>query len=250
MGFFDYMRTWFGKKTDEMKDPEIEIEQAIQEAQRRDQELRNQAAKVIAHRSRLVQEVEEAADEVGEAKDLAKQALVRADAALQAGNAAEADKWNRAAQQIALKMQAAQSNLEMLRKQLTTADEQAELAKQAVQNNATQVQELTAKRMQLLGQLQAAKMQESVNKAMTSLSASVGDGPSLEQVEDKIQARMAEAEAKAELASATDPDVAVAELKRSTLQLKAETALDDLRAELGLGPAPAAPEQLPPGEPG
>ena len=36
MGFFAYIKTWFTKKTDEMKDPAIEIEQAIQEAQKRD----------------------------------------------------------------------------------------------------------------------------------------------------------------------------------------------------------------------
>ena len=88
-----------------------------------------------------------------------------------------------------MKLQAAQSTEDMLRKQLTLADEQAEKAKQAVQANAASVQELAAKRMELLGQLQAAKMQEKVNDAMSSMNATVGqDAPSLEEVENKIQA--------------------------------------------------------------
>ena len=251
--FFGYIKTWFGQKTEEIKDPEIEIEQAIQEAMKRDQELRNQAAKVLAHRTQLVAEIEEAGAEVAEAKELAKQALIKSDAAIKSGNAADAEKWNQAASQIAMKMQAAQSTYEMLQKQLATAEAQAAAAKQAVQNNATAVQELSAKRVALLGQLQAAKMQESVNKAMDQLNSAVGDdAPSFEEVENKIQARMAEASAKAELASATDPNVAIAELKTSTMSLKAESALDSLRAELGLGAAPtpevaAAPAaELPP----
>jgi phage shock protein A len=237
--FTGYVKAWFGKKSEEIKDPEIEIEQAIQEAQQRDQELRNQAAKVLANRTQLVQEVEDAAGDIAESKELAKQALIKADAATKAGNAAEAEKWNRAAGQIAMKLTSAQTTYDMLRTQLVTAEQQAEAAKQAVQNNAMAVQELSAKRMELLGQLQAAKMQESVNNAMTQMHASVGaDAPSLEEVEDKIQARMAQASAQAELASATDPDVAIAELKQSTAALKAESALDSLRAELGLGAAP------------
>ena len=103
-----------------------------------------------------------------------------------------------------MKLQAAQSTEDMLRKQLTLADEQAQKAKQAVKANAASVQELAAKRMELLGQLQAAKMQEKVNDAMASMTATVGQGsPSLEEVENKIQARMAKASAKAELDAAT-----------------------------------------------
>jgi phage shock protein A len=236
---WNYIKAWFAKKSEEIKDPEIEIEQAIQEARRRDQQLRNQAAQVIAHRMNVAAELEEASTEMAEARELAKQALLRADAAAKAGNAAEAEKWNTTASQIAMKMQASQNTVNMLTEQLKTADVQAQKAKEAVKQNANAVQELAARRMQLLGQLEAAKMQESVNKAMESLTATVGtDAPSLEEVEDKIQARMAQATAKAELTEATSPEAAIAELKAATTDLKAAAALDDLRAELGLSPAP------------
>lgn len=258
--FWGYIKAWFGKKSEQIKDPEIEIEQAIQEAQKRDQQLRNQAAMVIAHRTRVTQELEESAGDLAEAKELARQALLKADAAAKAGNVEEANKWNTAASQIALKMQAAQNTVDMLQKQLTMAEQQATAAKQAVVQNASSLQSLAAKRMELLGKLEAAKMQESVNKAMDAMTAQIGTGaPSLEEVENKIQQRMAEASGRAELAAAT-PEGAIAELQRSTQQLKADQALDALRTELGLGPAatapieatmkPAEPSELPSGQEG
>ena len=134
---WNYIKTWFGKKTEEIKDPEIEIEQAIQEAQKRDQQLRNQAAQVIAHRTNVAAELEESSGDMAEARELAKQALLRADAATKAGNAADADKWNATAQQVAMKMQASQNTVNMLQEQLKTADVQAQKAKDAVKTNAT-----------------------------------------------------------------------------------------------------------------
>lgn len=244
--FWNYIKTWFGVKSEQIKDPEIEIEQAIGEARERDRELRNQAAKVIAHRTKLADDLEDASAESAEAKALAKQALVKADEATKAGNAAEAARWNQAAQAIAMKLQAANSTTEMLTQQLTVAEDQAVKAQKAVNQNAMSLQEMSAKRMEMLGKLQAAKMQESVNSAMDQLNATVGDdAPSLKEIEDKIERRSAEASAKAELSAGT-PEGAMAELKESVNLAEADATLDSLRSELGLGPAPALPASTPP----
>ncbi|MGH9227399.1 MAG: PspA/IM30 family protein [Acidimicrobiales bacterium] len=237
--WWNYIKTWFGVKSKEAMDPQIEIEAAINEARKNDQSLRNEAAKVIAHRTRVADEVEEMAKEVGEAKELARQALLKSDAAMKAGNAADGEKWNAAAQSIAMRLQASQKNLDSMQQQLTIADQQAEHAKSAVHDNAMRLEEIAAKRMEMLGQLEQAKMQESVNKAMASIDASVGgEAPSLTEIEDKIQDRMAEAMAKTELTAET-PEGAMAELEREVDLASANSALDDLRSELGLGPAPA-----------
>ena len=62
MGFFKrlwgYIKTLFRMKTEAAMDPEVEIEQAIREAKKRDQDLRNQAAKVVAHRTQLESKIE------------------------------------------------------------------------------------------------------------------------------------------------------------------------------------------------
>lgn len=238
MGFlkrlWGYIKALFRRKAEDMMDPEIEIEQAIQEARKRDQELRNQAAKVVAHRTQLESKIDRAADDAGEARELAKQALLKAQEATGGGDSAGADKWTRTAQSVAMKLQAAENNLTSLKGQYETAVEQAEEAKKAVQQNAMRLQELAAKRMELVGSLQQAKMQESVNKAMESLSATFDDeAVSLENVEDKIEKRKAEAMAKAELREAT-PEGAEMELREAVSLAQADAKLEELKAELGI----------------
>ncbi len=249
MGFFKrlwgYITQLFKSTAESAMNPEIEIEQAISEAQKRDQALRNQAAKVVAHRTQLESRMGKAADDVGEAREMAKQSLLKADAATQAGDMEGTEKWNRTAQAMAMKLQAAENNLNTLKVQYETARTQADKAKEAVQQNATRVAELAARRMELLGSLEAAKMQESVNSAVDALSNTMDyDAPSLEKVEQKIEARKAEAMAKAEIHEAT-PAGAEVELREAINTVQADAKLQELRTELGLGAAPSAPAVQP-----
>ena len=229
-----YVTTLFRTTAEKAMNPEIEIEQAINEARKRDQALRNQAAKVVAHRTQLESKLENAADDVGEAREMAKQALLKAEEAKSAGDVAAVTKWTQTALALAMKLQASENNMSTLKLQYESAAGQAESAKKAVQQNAMRVQELAAKRMELLGSLEAAKMQESVNKAVDALSNTMDyDMPSLEKVEEKIEARKAQAMAKAELREAT-PQGAEAELKEAISMVQADAKLEELRAELGL----------------
>lgn len=234
-----YLKALFTTTAEKAMDPKIEIEAAINEAKERDQDLRNQAAKVVAHRTQLESQLERAADDAGEAREMAKQALLKADAASTSGDAAGVEKWTQAAQSIAMKLQAAENNLSSLKEQYTVAQGQAEKAKDAVQQNAMKLQELSAKRMELLGQLEQAKMQEAVNSAVQSMTSSMSDdGPSLDQVEEKIERRKAEAMARAELHEAT-PEGAEAELRASINVAAADAKLEELKAELGLTSSPS-----------
>lgn len=238
MGFFKrlwgYISQLFRSTAESAMNPEIEIEQAITAARKRDQELRNQAAKVVAHRTQLESKMEKAADDVGESREMAKQALLRAEQAKISGDEAGVTKWTATAQSMAMKLQAAENNLNSLKSQYETASTQAEQAKSAVTQNAVRVQELAAKRMELLGSLEAAKMQESVNKAVDAMSSTMDyDAPSLEKVEEKIEKRKAEAMANAELHEVT-PQGAEAELKEAINQVQADVKLEELKAELGL----------------
>ncbi len=229
-----YITTLFKGSAERMMKPEVEIEQAINEAKKRDQELRNQAAKVVAHRTQLESKMEKAADDVGEAREMAKQAILKAEEAKASGDAASQEKWTKAAQSIAMKLQASENNLSTLKSQYENASSQADKAKQAVQQNAMRVSELAAKRLELLGSLEAAKMQESVNQAVDAMSnMSDYEAPSLEKVEEKIEARKAEAMAKAELREAT-PEGSEMELKEAINMAQADAKLEELKAELGL----------------
>jgi len=243
-----YLKALFSTTAEKAMDPKIEIEAAINEAKKKDQDLRNQAAKVIAHRTQLESQIEKAAASSGEAREMAKQAILKAEAAKNAGDDAGVEKWTQAAQSIAMKLQASENNLASLKEQYEVAETQADQAKSAVQRNSMSLQELSAKRMELLGQLEQAKMQEAVNKAVQSMSASISDdGPSLDQVEAKIERRKAEAMANAELHEAT-PEGAESELKAAINIAQADAKLEELKAELGLSTPTAAPETAPEAE--
>jgi phage shock protein A len=231
---WNYLKTLFGMAAESAMDPAVEIQQAINEAERRNQELRTQAAKVIAHRTQIEVKIEDAAKDVGEAREVAKQALLKAEAAKNAGDTATQTKWTNAAQSVALKLQAAESNLGSLKEQYEIAIKQADDAKSAVTQNAMRLQELAAKRMQLVGQLEQARMQEKVNSAVESISATMDvNAPSLDRVEEKIQQRLAEAQARAELREAT-PEGAESELREAVSMAQADAKLEELKKELGL----------------
>ncbi len=229
-----YIKALFRRTAERAMNPEVEIEQAIQEARKQDQQLRNQAAKVIAHRAQLERKIEKAADSVGEAREMAKKALLRAEDAKTAADADGVDKWTRAAQSLALKLQAAENNLNGLKDQYEIAVDQSDDAKSAVEQNAMRLQELAAKRMELLGRLEQAKMQEAVNSAVESMGSALDiEAPSLDRVEEKIEERVASAQAKAELREAT-PEGAEAELREAISLASADSKLEELKAELGL----------------
>src|SRR5204862_1140635 len=85
----------------------------------------------------------------------------------------------------------------------------ADQAKAAVAQNSSALQKKLSERQRLLSQLDQAKMQEQMNKAMETLSLTVGqDVPTLNEVRDKIEAGYATALGAAELQSPTrEPSV-------------------------------------------
>ena len=73
---------------------------------------------------------------------------------------------------------------------LLDATQNADAAKSAVQKNSSALQKKLSERQRLLSQLDQAKMQEQMNKAMTQLTATVGeDVPTFEEIREKIEAR-------------------------------------------------------------
>ena len=173
----------------------------------------------------------------------AQQALLRAEKAQAEGDVDGVTKWTNIAQAQATKLQAAENNLTSLTGQYEMAISQAEEAKAAVVANAARLQELSAKQMELLGALEQAKMQESVNAAVQSMSATMDDSmPSLEDVADKIEKRKAQAMGQAEVFDVT-PEGGEIELRQALNEAQADAKLEELKAELGLTdvaePAPA-----------
>jgi phage shock protein A len=88
-------------------------------------------------------------------------------------------------------------------------------------------------------------MQEEMNSAMSQLTETVGDDvPTLNEVQEKIEARYAKAKASSELQE-VNVESRVLEIEQATANVEAQTRLSELRAELGIeaGPAPEAVEE-------
>jgi phage shock protein A len=102
-----------------------------------------------------------------------------------------------------------------------------------------------AKKQSLLGKLASAKVKESMNDAMAQLQESVGkDGPSLTEVEEKIQARYAKATAIQHL-DGTSVQASMLEIEQATSNVAAQDRLSQMRQTLGLSSGAPAPMALP-----
>ncbi len=242
-----YLMAAFGAKIDEKADPKIQIQQAIEEAQRQHQALTQQAAAVIGNQRQLEMKLARQMGDVEKLQGSARQALVLADQARAAGDAAKAAEYEQTALQFSNQLVSSEKSMEDLKTLHDQALQAAGQAKKAVETNASLVQKKLAERTQLLSQLEQAKMQEQVTKSLQSMSelSAPGTVPSLEEVRDKIEARYAKALGGAELASSS-VEGRMLEVEKSSMDLAGQTRLDQIRASLtgqlpAAAPAPAVP---------
>src|SRR5215216_1171937 len=104
------------------------------------------------------------------------------------------------------------------------------------------MQQKLAERQKLMGQLDQAKMQEQMNRAMASLSETVGqDVPTFDEIRDKIETRYARALGTSEIAGES-VEVRMLEVEQAAMNTEATARLDAIRAQLGISPAAAASE--------
>jgi phage shock protein A len=123
-----------------------------------------------------------------------------------------------------------------------SATQASDQAKAAVATNGQVLQKKLSEKQKLLGQLEQAKMQEQMNKAMASLSETVGqDVPTLDEVRNKIEERYARAKGMSELQE-TSVESRMIEIEQAAQNWEAQSRLDQIRSELGIAPeaAPAA----------
>ncbi len=242
-----YFMALLSGKLDEHSDPKIQIQQAIEEAQRSHQMLTQQAAAVIGNQRQLEMKLARQMSEVEKLQGSARQALVLADQARAAGDEAKAQQYEQTANTFATQLVAAEQSMEDLKSLHDQALQAAQQAKKAVEQNAQTVQAKLAERSQLLTQLEQAKMQEQVSASLSSMSelSAPGTTPNLNEVRDKIEARYAKALGTAELAQ-NSVEGRMREVQQSSLEMAGASRLDQIRAsmsgsQLAAPPAAAAP---------
>src|SRR4029078_672148 len=228
-----YLMALFSSKVDEYADPKVQIQQAIEEAQRQHDALSQQAAAVIGNQRQLEMKLTRQMGDVERLSSSARQALVLADEQRAKGHAGEADKYEQTAQAFATQLVAAEQQMEDLKVMHDQALQAAQQAKKAVENNAMQLQTKLAERTKLLSQLEQAKMQEQVSASLQSMSqlSAPGNTPSWDEVRDKIERRYANALGAAELHSSS-VEGRMLEVQKSTLDMAGASRLDHLRAQL------------------
>ncbi len=106
-----------------------------------------------------------------------------------------------------------------------------------MQQNSSALQKKLAERQKLLSQLDQAKMQEQMNKAMAQLSETVGeDVPTFEEIREKIEGRYAKAKGMSELTE-TSVESRMLEIEQASMNSEAQARLAQIRSQLGLAPA-------------
>lgn len=228
-----YLMALFDSKIEENADPKVQIEQAIEEAQRQHQELSQQAAAVIGNQRQLEMQLNRRLTEIEKLQQNTRNALNLADKARAEGDAQKATEYENAAEAFAAQLVTAEQSVEDTKKLHDQALQQAEQAKKAVERNGMALREKVNERSKLLSQLEQAKMQEKVSESLSSMNELTANGntPSLDAVRDKIERRYSKALGQAELAENSVSN-RMQEIEQAGVQLAGHSRLEQIRAEM------------------
>jgi len=248
--WWKYIGAKLNMSFDEKADPKVQLEQAISEAQEQHRRLKEQAASVIANQKTTEMQLNRKLEELEKVGANARQAVLMVDEATKAGNAAKAAEYTSAAEAFANRLIALEREVEGLKTLALQGAQASDQAKAAVQQNSAALQKKLAEKQKLLSQLDQAKMQEQLNKALGSLSEVVGqDVPTFDEISRKIESRQAKAMAGAEL-EGSSVEAKMLEVEQASINVEAQARLEEIRSQMGLSTAPAdAPEAAPATEP-
>ena len=205
-----------------------QIAEAIEAAQARDRELREEISVLTTRRVELTVELAAAADDEAKARGLAKRALVQSGESARAGHRAEATRWDGAARVFALRMRDARARIEALEAQLPEAAAAIARVRSAMVANAAHLNQVAVARLATLNARKAARLQEAVEDAKAEVSAPVDFLVAASEREARAALEAAGALAAAAPPVPVDDDDLEGEVDLSA----ADALLDELRAEL------------------
>ena len=243
--WWKYMTAKLSSSFSERADPKVQLEQALAEAQDQQRRLKEQAANVIAHQKQTEIRLNRTMGELEKVNANARQAVIMADDATKSGDEKKAVQYTATAESFANRLIQLEKEVEDLKAMHLQSTDAANQAKNAVQQNSMVLQQKLAERQKLLSQLDQAKMQETMNKAMSSLSETVGeDVPTLNEVRDKIEARYAKAKGMAEL-NENSVESRMLEVEQASMNAEAQARLSQIKDQLGLGTGASATDAIP-----
>lgn len=247
---WNYVTAALTGKFNEKADPKVQLEQALLEAQEQHRRLKEQAANVIASQKTAEMQLSRKLEELEKVNASARQAIIMADEAAKKGDATKAAEYTKTAESFANRLIGLEGEVEGLKQLSLQSTKAADQAKSAVSQSSSQLQKKLADKQKLLSQLDQAKMQEQLNKTLGQLNETIGDEvPTLNEVQQKIEERYAKAMGKAEL-EGNSVEARMLEVEQASMNTEAQARLSQIKAQLGLGDAPAVqapatPEQQP-----
>jgi len=232
-------RTWkytvalLGRRFEDAADPEIQIEQAIEEGKRQHALLVQQAAAVIGNQHEVELRLGRSIDQVASLRSSAREALRLADEARSAGDERGAMAYEETAQSFAVALVSTEAEMRDLKVLHDHSVDGAAAAKAAVETNALELRGRLTERTRLLSQLEQTKLQERMNAALGSVSllAPESDVPSFERIRDKIERRYTQALGVAEIGTTT-VEVRALQVQKASLDAEAARQLAALRSSL------------------
>jgi phage shock protein A len=236
-----YVASWFGVKFEEKADPKVQLQMAIDEAKEQSRKLRETAILVMANKTQSEARLNAKIAALAKATTETRQAVLMADEATKAGDTTRATSFTATATALANHIISLEAEVEGLRSLVLSATRDAESAHAAVDQNSAMLQKKLSEQRELLGKLDQAVMQEQMSKAMGTLSQSVGvEGPSFDEVRDKIDARVAKASARNEL-DGSSVEARMLEVQAQTQNFTAQARLEEIKSQLGIEPAKIEP---------
>ena len=230
MGFlkriWDQIRSIFGGKV-RAGGPGGETQNPLDRGVARREHLSRRAAELAAHRIRLLSELEGAAGDVGEARELAKQALLEATRARAEGDSGSSLKWSDAATAFATKLVALETNLASVRVRYQSAHDQGEDAQEALRQNAEQLRILATRQKALVGEDEGLEIDRLVEEKIAAFATNSHDGPP--DIDEMIETHKTGAAARAQL-----PRMPPDQRAQGRIPAEATAKLEELKRELGI----------------
>src|SRR5919107_1561517 len=218
------LRAVFGGIIEKTEDPELILQQTIRDMRDRVPELNNSVAQVMATERLLIKNAE----------NLEKQ-VVDLDSKIKASVKMGRDDIATA---YIGQLQQAQMDLERTSAQLEHASLASKQALKARDNYVLNMKKRTAEAMQLISAAKQAKLQEQLAQTMETFN--IGDDAStFNEMREKIDRRVAAAEAKLQLWS-TNVDAQMQDIEREAMDIQLQDKLLEYKQSMGmLGPGSA-----------
>jgi phage shock protein A len=220
-----------GAALDKIENPELVLQQTIRDMRDRVPELNNSVAQVMATERLLMKNHE----------NLQKQ-VVELDSKIKASVKMGRDDIATA---YIGQLQQAQMDLERTSGQLESAGVASKQALKARDNYVLNMKKRTAEAMQLISAAKQAKLQEQLAQTMETFN--IGDDAStFNEMREKIDRRVAAAEAKLQLGSSS-VDSQMADIEREAMDIQLQDKLLEYKQQMGLlgaGSSNAASKQI------